>query len=101
MSADNLWRAVGFFGQAMFFSRFLVQWIASERLGRSVVPRAFWWFSIAGGAILFAYAALGIRDIVFSLGQGAGLVIYARNIVLLRRSKVQPTPDDLPAQSTK
>ena len=101
MSAENLWRVVGFAGQAMFFSRFLVQWIASERLGRSVVPRAFWWFSLAGGAILFAYAALGIRDIVFSLGQGAGLVIYARNIVLLRRSKVQPTPDDLPAQSTK
>ena len=90
MSAENVWRLVGFAGQAMFFSRFLFQWVASERLGRSVVPRAFWWFSIAGGAILFAYAALGIRDIVFSLGQGAGLLIYARNIVLLRRSGAAP-----------
>jgi lipid-A-disaccharide synthase-like uncharacterized protein len=52
----TIWLAVGFIGQLLFTSRFLVQWIASERAHRSVVPLAFWWFSIAGGATLLAYA---------------------------------------------
>jgi len=78
------WLVLGFFGQAMFSSRFLLQWIASERKRISVVPGLFWWFSIAGGICLLVYAVLR-RDTVIFVGQAAGLVVYARNIVLLRR----------------
>ena len=79
------WLAVGFLGQAMFSGRFIVQWIASERKKASVIPVAFWWLSLAGGLALFAYA-VHRGDPVFILGQVAGLVVYGRNLVLLRRS---------------
>jgi len=79
----KLWLAVGAGGQAMFSARFLVQWIASERRRTSVVPVSFWWFSIAGGALLLAYA-LHRGDPVFIVGQAAGLAVYGRNLVLLR-----------------
>ncbi|GAB5376103.1 MAG: lipid-A-disaccharide synthase N-terminal domain-containing protein [Acuticoccus sp.] len=82
----DVWIAIGFFAQLMFSARFLIQWIASERAGRSVVPIAFWFFSIAGGAILFIYA-LYRQDPVFIAGQGAGLLIYARNLWLIFREK--------------
>lgn len=82
----DVWIAIGFFAQAMFSARFLVQWIASERAGRSVVPVAFWFFSIAGGAILFVYA-LSRQDPVFIAGQGAGLIIYTRNLILIFRER--------------
>jgi len=78
------WLVVGFLGQACFFSRFLVQWVTSERAGRSVVPRAFWYLSIAGGAIVLTYA-IWRRDPVFIAGQSGGLIVYIRNLVLLRR----------------
>jgi lipid-A-disaccharide synthase-like uncharacterized protein len=81
---EHLWIAIGFVGQACFFSRFLVQWVASERAGRSLVPRAFWYFSFAGGVIILTYA-LWRRDPVFILGQSVGLFVYLRNLVLLRR----------------
>lgn len=84
MSASTFWLGVGFLGQALFSARFLVQWLASEAQRRSVVPRAFWWLSLAGGAVLLAYA-LWRRDPVFILGQGFGLLVYLRNLVLLRR----------------
>ena len=84
MTGETVWIAVGFVGQLLFTSRFLVQWVASERRGESVVPRAFWWFSLAGGATLLAYAAWR-QDPVFVLGQAAGLVVYARNLVLIGR----------------
>ena len=80
-----LWLAWGFVGQAIFSFRFLVQWIASERRGKSVVPGAFWWLSLAGGVILLLYA-VHRRDPVFIVGQAAGLVVYGRNVVLLRRA---------------
>jgi lipid-A-disaccharide synthase-like uncharacterized protein len=80
------WLVVGFGGQAMFSCRFLIQWLASERRKTSVVPRAFWWFSLVGGLFLLSYA-IHRGDIVFIIGQGAGLFIYARNLVLLRRQK--------------
>jgi len=89
MTLDDIpvgWLAVGFGGQAMFSCRFLVQWIASERRKTSVVPILFWWFSVAGGLCLLTYA-LHRGDIVFILGQAAGLFIYARNLILLRRQK--------------
>ena len=82
-----IWLAVGFVGQAMFTSRFLVQWIASERRHASVIPTAFWWLSLAGGACLLVYA-IHRRDPVFILGQSAGLVVYGRNLLLLRGTGV-------------
>ena len=78
--------AFGFAGQALFSARFILQWLASERAGRSVVPVLFWHFSIAGGLTLFLYA-LYRRDPVFILGQGLGLFIYARNLWLIRRER--------------
>jgi len=80
------WAALGFFAQAMFSARFLVQWIASERVGRSVIPVAFWWFSIAGGVLLFIYS-LSRKDPVFIAGQGLGLFVYLRNIYFVLREK--------------
>ena len=76
-----LWSGIGLTGQVMFGSRFLVQWIASESAKRSVVPRAFWYLSLLGGVTLFAYACYR-RDPVFVIGQGAGLLVYARNLML-------------------
>jgi len=76
--------AFGLLGQALFFGRFLAQWVASERERRSVVPMSFWYLSVGGGALLLVYAVLR-RDPVIVLGQCAGLVVYARNIVLRRR----------------
>ena len=67
----------------MFSMRFIVQWIASERARRSIVPETFWYFSMVGGAMLFAYAIYRL-DPVFMLGQGMGLLIYARNIYFIR-----------------
>ena len=84
MNIEWLWLGVGFLGQALFSARFLVQWLASERARRSIVPHAFWLFSLAGGITLLAYA-LYRRDPVFIAGQGAGLFIYGRNLVLIRR----------------
>ena len=68
------WYAVGFLGQMMFSSRFVVQWLASERRRRVVIPTAFWYLSLAGGVALLAYA-IHRRDPVFALGQGAGLIL--------------------------
>lgn len=82
----TLWTAIGFLGQALFSMRFLIQWIHSERIKRSIVPEAFWYFSVAGGITLLAYAIYR-EDPVFILGQALGLVIYARNIWLIRRNK--------------
>ena len=80
---------LGFAAQGLFSARFLVQWIASERAGRSVVPLAFWWFSIAGGFLLFLYS-LSRKDPVFIAGQGLGLFIYLRNIVFVLRERREP-----------
>lgn len=82
----RLWLAVGFLGQFFFFMRFLVQWLASEKEKRSVVPIAFWYLSLFGGTILLIYA-LYRRDPVFILGQGVGLWVYSRNLWLIFRPK--------------
>lgn len=82
----TIWLGIGFLGQAMFFMRFFVQWIASERSKRSVIPDAFWYFSLGGGLILLSYAIYR-RDPVFILGQFTGLFIYVRNLMLLRNAK--------------
>ena len=80
------WVALGFLAQALFSMRFLVQWIALERAGRSVVPTAFWLFSIGGGVLLFAYS-LYRKDPVFIAGQGLGLFIYLRNLYFIVRER--------------
>ena len=67
----------------MFSMRFIVQWIASERARRSIVPETFWYFSMFGGAMLLAYAIYRM-DPVFMLGQAMGLIIYSRNIYFIR-----------------
>jgi lipid-A-disaccharide synthase-like uncharacterized protein len=78
-----LWYAIGFLGQVTFGSRFFVQWIVSERARRVIIPRTFWYLSLLGGVALFAYA-LHRRDPVFAVGQGLGLIVYARNLILGR-----------------
>lgn len=78
-STEKIWLGVGFSAQLMFAMRFIVQWIASERAKRSIVPETFWYFSMFGGVLLLAYAVYRF-DPVFMLGQAMGLVIYARNI---------------------
>jgi lipid-A-disaccharide synthase-like uncharacterized protein len=87
---EKLWIGIGLVGQMLFFGRFLVQWIASERAKRSVVPLAFWYFSIFGGSVLLVYAIYR-KDPVFILGQAGGLVIYLRNLVLIRRERLNTT----------
>lgn len=89
MDSSKVWLLVGFLGQACFSARFLVQWIASERLRRSVIPVHFWYFSVAGGLILLAYAIYRM-DPVFILGQASGLVIYLRNLYLIGRQRQSP-----------
>ncbi|HPG21208.1 MAG TPA: lipid-A-disaccharide synthase N-terminal domain-containing protein [Amaricoccus sp.] len=83
------WVVVGLAGQLMFSMRFLIQWISSERARKSVMPVAFWYFSLAGGAILLTYAIYR-RDPVFILGQATGLFIYSRNLWLIRAEKRAP-----------
>ena len=80
------WAWLGIIAQLLFTARFVVQWLASERAGKSIIPLAFWWFSITGGTLLFIYA-LYRRDPVFIVGQGLGLGIYVRNIVLVMRER--------------
>jgi lipid-A-disaccharide synthase-like uncharacterized protein len=76
----------GFAGQFVFMLRFLVQWLVSERRGRSMVPVAFWYLSCAGGLMLLIYAVLR-EDLVFMAGQSLGLVIYLRNLALIHRRR--------------
>jgi lipid-A-disaccharide synthase-like uncharacterized protein len=112
MSQARLWLVIGFAGQAIFTARFLVQWIASERKRDSVVPVAFWWLSILGGLTLLSYASYR-QDPVIIVGQAMGLVVYARNLMLVGKAKrrsnrrrrrgetVEPAPDaDLHAAHT-
>jgi lipid-A-disaccharide synthase-like uncharacterized protein len=85
-ATELIWLGIGFGAQAMFSMRFFIQWLASEKARRSVVPDAFWYFSFAGGLMLFIYAIYRM-DPVFILGQGSGLFIYARNIYFIRRTR--------------
>ena len=85
-SGEFWWIAFGFAAQAMFFTRFLVQWLASERKRKSVIPDAFWYLSLGGGLMLLAYA-VHRRDPVFILGQSVGAFIYLRNIMLIHRER--------------
>ncbi|AEV38023.1 putative conserved protein, lipid A biosynthesis N-terminal region protein [Pseudovibrio sp. FO-BEG1] len=84
----DFWVLWGFVAQFMFMMRFMIQWIASERVGRSIVPVAFWFFSIGGGSLLLTYAIVK-KDPVFIAGQGLGLIIYFRNLWLIYKEKRQ------------
>ena len=88
---SHLWLLFGFGAQGLFMLRFVVQWIASERKKRSVVPVAFWWLSLAGGLSLLVYS-IHRRDPVFMFGQGLGCAIYIRNLVLIHRQQDQDVP---------
>lgn len=83
---EALWLVIGFAAQLMFAMRFLVQWIYTERARQSVVPEAFWYFSIIGGVMLLTYAIYRM-DPVFILGQAMGLVVYCRNLYFIWRHK--------------
>jgi lipid-A-disaccharide synthase-like uncharacterized protein len=98
MSIDNLssvisfllnpWILLGFFGQFLFFMRFVIQWLASEKKGRVVVPKLFWYFSISGTLVLLIYS-VHIMDVVFITAQILSLFIYGRNLALERRFALQ------------
>jgi len=83
---ENAWIVFGFCGQALFFMRFFVQWLASEKKKESVIPIYFWYFSIGGGMMLLIYA-IHLRDPVFIVGQASGLFIYFRNLTFIYRNK--------------
>ncbi len=86
--ANNYWLIIGFFGQALFSTRFVIQWMATEKNKKSVIPTAFWYFSIAGSLTLLSYA-LYRRDPVFVLGQTFGVFIYLRNLYFIHPKFMQ------------
>jgi lipid-A-disaccharide synthase-like uncharacterized protein len=85
-SHEIAWLTIGLLAQLMFSARFIVQWLASESAGRSVMPVSFWYLSLAGGVLLLAYALYRL-DPVFILGQLMGLLVYGRNLQLIRGSQ--------------
>src|SRR5262245_15851340 len=82
----HYWLYLGFAGQILFGLRFLVQWVASERKGESIIPIYFWYLSLIGSMILLAYAIFR-RDPVFILGQSTGFLVYTRNLMLIYRKR--------------
>ncbi len=90
-SSITLMKVVGLTGQLVFGSRFLVQWLASERLKRSVIPVAFWYLSLGGCILTFGYA-LYIKEPVFIISQIGGLLIYSRNLFFIYRDRAHAHP---------
>ena len=86
----NPWYLWGFLAQTVFASRFLYQWLRSERAGESIIPIAFWYLSIVGSSMLLVYA-IHQRDPVFILGQTTGSIIYIRNLILIHRKRSEVT----------
>lgn len=95
MDDNTLWLFIGFIGQGLFSARFLVQWLASEKQKKSVIPVMFWYFSILGGSTLLIYS-IHKQDPVFIAGQAGGLLIYARNLYFV----VKHTPKEQTARQT-
>jgi len=93
----NLMKMIGLAGQLIFGSRFFVQWWASEKLKRSVIPLAFWYLSFVGGVLTFVYA-IYIEEPVFIISQLGGLVIYSRNLYFIYRDRGRPHPLMAPDQ---
>lgn len=92
MQDATIWIIIGFVGQGLFSARFIIQWLYSEKVKRSVVPVAFWYFSLAGGIVLTAYA-VHRADPVFIVGQAAGLIVYFRNLMLIRKHHLKVTDE--------
>jgi lipid-A-disaccharide synthase-like uncharacterized protein len=90
---EQIMVVVGFAGQGLFAMRFILQWLTSEGQGRSVIPVAFWYFSIGGGSVLLLYA-IWRQDPVIICGQGLGLFIYFRNLYFIRRTAASPAQDN-------
>lgn len=88
LTPETFWIGLGFLAQAMFSARFMVQWYASERAGRSIIPVSFWYLSLAGGILLLSYA-IWRKDPVFILGQSTGSLVYFRNLYLIRKTRRQ------------
>jgi lipid-A-disaccharide synthase-like uncharacterized protein len=86
ITTETIWIATGFLGQGLFFGRWIVQWLASERSASSKVPISFWYLSLVGGLITLAYAIYR-KDPVFIAGQSIGAVVYVRNLMLIYRPK--------------
>jgi len=84
MSTETIWLAIGFLGQGIFFMRWVVQWLASERSAESRVPIGFWYLSMVGGLITLAYAIYR-KDPVFIAGQSIGTFVYIRNLMLIQK----------------
>ena len=84
--ATLVWVGIGFLGQLLFGLRLLIQWLVSEKQGKSVIPLMFWYFSIGGSIILLAYA-IHRQDPVFIVGQSFGMFVYVRNLYLINREK--------------
>ncbi len=87
---ESIWLGIGFFGQSLFFSRWVIQWIASERKAESQMPLAFWYMSLGGGLIVFVYA-IHRRDPVFIVGQGTATFVYLRNLMLIYQTRKRTT----------
>lgn len=94
----DLWVLFGMVGQMVFGSRFVIQWIASERRKSSYIPPVFWWLSVIGGIITLTYA-IHKHDPVFTIAQSIGLLVYVRNLMLIysHRSQAEPHADERPA----
>lgn len=82
----DFWLAFGIIAQLLFTARFLVQWLASEREGQSVMPLSFWYFSMAGGLMTLVYGIVR-REPIIIMGQALAMVIYSRNLMLIFKSK--------------
>jgi lipid-A-disaccharide synthase-like uncharacterized protein len=95
-TTETVWIAIGFLGQGLFFGRWLVQWIASERQAQSRMPLAFWYLSLVGGLITLAYAIYR-RDPVFIAGQGIGALVYIRNLMLIHRQGPRAASGSVPS----
>jgi lipid-A-disaccharide synthase-like uncharacterized protein len=85
---ETIMIVIGFGGQALFATRFIIQWLSSENAGRSVIPVAFWYFSISGGLVLLTYA-IWRQDPVIIAGQSVGVFIYGRNLYFISKEKKQ------------
>ena len=83
----HMWKIIGWLGNTVFFSRFLVQWYATEKKKQVVVPSAFWWLSLSGSLLLLAYALFYKHDSVFIFAYGFTWIPYIRNLVIHRRHK--------------
>ncbi len=86
LTTEHIWVLIGFLGQGLFASRFIIQWFKSELVGRSVIPLSFWYCSLGGGIVLLAYAIYKV-DPVFITGQATGLLVYSRNLYLIFRER--------------